>query len=217
MTTSAFILAKNRVEQPPRCWLVRFTTRDGLVYHFTDNSARIHWDGKYWVPRSFTFSTIRRENDGALNTLTLSFPDPGNLLRKEIRLRHGLAGAEVSRWICQAENLGSADPMFEGTWTVRTSNTPPGSAALQLGREDVTRVEIPTGRFAADQCEAVYKSPHGEREGCGYVGAMPTCDKTLCGANGCLAHREDMISNGHDAAAVELPANFRAFPGVARG
>jgi len=42
---------------------------------------------------------------------------------------------------------------------------------------------LPARHYTSDWCLWIYKS-----EECGYTGPLPTCDKTLWGENGCVAH-----------------------------
>jgi phage-related protein len=213
MTASAdFVLAKNQIEQPDgRFWLVKFELPDGTCYRITSNGEAVTWDGAEWKSWDFKFSGFRRERDGTLNRLTLTLSDPPLFIRTLLRQHGGLRGVVLRRWICMAEHTDSDDPFPAGVFTVSSATSGHGTATLTLGNEDINRFQAPANVFSADQCDRDFKG-----EGCGYLGTLATCDKTLCGANGCLAHRQDMLDNGHAAEDITIPEDYGAWPTISR-
>ena len=68
-------------------------------------------------------------------------------------------------------------------------------ATFTLGAENPVTFRFPRRRQRRDVCQWRYKSAY-----CGYTGALPTCDFTMNGSNGCIAH-----ANG---------PRFGAYPGI---
>lgn len=98
------------------------------------------------------------------------------------------ATAIVGAAYCRKSDYDRKAAMANWVWQERFR----GRVRLPSGEKPQAKLEIVSDREAAGllvgetygaACELAYKGPE-----CGYTGGLPTCDKTLRGANGCQIH-----------------------------
>ena len=98
--------------------------------------------------------------------------------------------------------MAPQDPLaavLEWDFKITAMVTTAQGASAQLGDISLYDVFVPASRIGKRYCRFKYKD-----DACAYTGALPTCDKSLDGPNGCIAHGDD---GNH-------PERFGGFPGV---
>ena len=143
---------------------------------------------------AFPFDLTIRQESGGIPEITLTAMDYQSVLIQHL---NNLSGATGSLFIMRVINSGnlSGDAELEETLELVKSSGSNFSVSLTLGAENALNRNFPSSIQMRDRCRWRYKSTE-----CGYVGALPTCDLTLQGPNGCAAH-------------ANTP-NFGGFPGL---
>lgn len=181
-------------------WLVlleiQFVDTDtGLVVEtkfVVNNNEDITYDSNIYV--AFPFDIKLKQEAGGVPEITLSARDFQKILLSRLNLYSGATGSKVIMRIVNSANL-SAEPELEENFEVLDSSANDYSINFKLGAENILARRFPNSAQMRDRCRWRYKS-----DDCAYVGAEPSCDLTLQGANGCAFH-------------VNTP-NFGGYPGL---
>lgn len=157
-----------------------------------NNNENITYKSQLYT--AFPFDLSIRQESGGVPEITLQAADYQSVLIQHL---NDLSGATGSQFIMRVVNSGnlSGDAELEETLELTSSSANNFSVSLTLGAESALRKNFPTSIQMRDRCRWRYKGTE-----CGYVGALPTCDLTLQGPNGCAAH-------------TNTP-NFGGFPGL---
>jgi hypothetical protein len=115
-------------------------------------------------------------------TIKLSAQDQTRTLAQYIEAYGGLIGSDLTMTVV---NSGALDgpPEIQETFKIIASNVNEYVVEFDLGTESAVNKRFPLYRQFRDRCAWPYK---GRR--CGYTGQLATCDYTLEGSNGCIAH-----------------------------
>lgn len=159
---------------------------------FCKNSENITFNGNEYVASNFTLN-IKTEVDQEPQ-ISLSAEDKTRALGQYVEAYDGLIKSTVKMIVVNSGAL-SGPPELEEDFLVIDASISNYTVNINLGVESAVAQRFPAFRQFKDRCMWKYK---GTR--CGYVGAIATCDYTRNGANGCVAHGNEI--------------NFGAFPGI---
>jgi len=188
----------------------------GSVYYFHAGTNQLGtsvvWQGQTYAPMPIQAEGFEWSSKGTLPRPKLRVAALDGLVGGLVRDLEDLVGARVTRKMCFAKHLdavnfpGAYNPTADPTacwpdepWIVERK-TLEDDQILEfelVTPMDVQNARVPARRITANVCGWVYKGTE-----CGYVGALPTCGKTLAE---CKAHF---------GATADLA--FGAFPGTAR-
>jgi phage-related protein len=126
--------------------------------------------------------------------MTLAAQDQTQLLAQFVEAYDGLVGSDVTLYVVNSGAL-SSPPEIEETFKVVGASVQTYVVTINLGVESATSARFPPFRQFKERCVWKYK---GVR--CKYAGVLETCDYTRSGANGCVAHDNEI--------------NFGGFPGI---
>lgn len=147
---------------------------------FCQNSENVVYGGETYYAGNFTLD-FQNEN-GKEPAMSIAAQDQTKTLTQYVDAYDGLTDNEV---IITVVNTGNIDgpPEMQETFKIVSSSIKNYVVTFQLGIESAVNKRFPNYRQFKDRCQWRYK---GLR--CGYAGAMTSCDYTLKGANGCVAH-----------------------------
>lgn len=160
--------------------------------NFVRNTEDIILNGKPYQKSSFDIS-ISQES-GKQSEVTLTVTDYTQALQSFMEEYGGGVGSNVTMSIQSAAELDAAPDLVE-YFQITGASASDYIQNFTLGAENALMLTFPRRRQTRDFCQWRYKG-----EGCGYVGALESCDLTLQGTNGCDVHGNSL--------------NFGGFPGM---
>lgn len=221
-TPSVFVSAKNALESAGFVDLISFQPNPdgGDIYYFTNSNEIITYESNDYNPINFSVSQYTQDSAGSTPEVQMSAPDASGTLRSIVREYRGLTGAVVEWKVANLDLLSSGEALdlasFRVTSTVRSNK----GVTLYLGNEDLRQYTVP---FEVATYKCRHRFATGESGKCTFVALAGdttdvalSCDKSLSGANGCIAHQNYMDTNS-TGDPVELANNFGGFIGVLRG
>ena len=192
------VVDKNKVSSD-KAFLILFkvVVKDYLgatvdTLHFAKNSANVVFNGDVYQAANFDLDI--KVEEAKEPSVTLTAQDQTKTLSTYIDLYDGLVKSDVTLYIVHEDSLDGPPEMTED-FIVTDATTSEYVVTMTLGLESAVAQRFPNFRQFRNRCAWKYK---GER--CKYSGAMPTCDYTRDGANGCIAHSNEV--------------NFGGFPGI---
>jgi len=202
MTTSlsvASIIEKNRLSSEVP-WLILLdidvidpaTLTSVEKIHLVRNAEDITYNGNAYVAAAFDISL--KSEAGAQSEISLSINDYSLAVQKKMQDYGGGVGFAVSVLVVNAGNLQQSPEVIE-FFQVTAAETANYVCTFTLGAENNITKAFPRRRQTKDYCQWRYKGAE-----CGYTGAMPSCDLSLKGPNGCAAHQNVV--------------HFGAYPGI---
>jgi phage-related protein len=161
---------------------VKDPSTGGLVetLYLVRNSESIVWNGHTYQPVPFDIEL--KEESGVLQSVTLSITDYSRMVMQRMQLYGGGVGFTVTVSVVNAGNLGQG-PEVQEFFEVVGAEANAYVCAFTLGAENAIAHSFPRRKQTKDYCQWRYKGPE-----CAYAGAMPSCDLSLKGPNGCEAH-----------------------------
>jgi phage-related protein len=139
---------------------------------------------------AFPFDLKLAKDSQGIPEITLRAHDYQRTLLSQLNSLQGATGSKVILRIVNAGNL-SADPEMQETFDVVGSSADDFKISIVLGAENPLQRRFPSKLQMRDRCRWQYKGPE-----CGYAGAIPTCDLSLQGANGCTVHANSIRFGG---------------------
>lgn len=167
---------------------------DGTIVEtirFCKNSENIEYKGDLYIATNFDMDIKTEINKEP--SITLKAHDETRALGQYIDLYDGLINNKVTMYIVNSAALQEAE--MEEDFIILTASISGYKVEMALGIESAVNQRFPNFRQFKDRCAWKYK---GIR--CKYAGALPTCDYTRTGPNGCIAHDNEI--------------NFGGFPGI---
>ncbi|MCY1355598.1 hypothetical protein D9M69_420280 [compost metagenome] len=157
------------------------------------NSEEIVFNGHTYMPVPFDIEM--KTESGSQTSISLSIRDVGRAVQARMQEYGGGVGFKVKVTVVNAGDLEQPPEVVEHFDVVGASASD-YTASFTLGAENVLSQTFPRRRQTKDFCQWRYKDPGT----CRYAGVLETCDLTLQGPNGCVAHGNSI--------------NFGAFPGI---
>lgn len=160
--------------------------------HIVRNTEAIVYNGFTYAPGNFDIEL--REESGVQNNIKLAIRDYTLAVQQRMQNYGGGVGFSVAIMVVNAAALTVAPEVIENFEVVgaESSNY---VCTFTLGAENNVTKTFPRRRQAKDYCQWRYKG-----DDCGYTGALPSCDLSLKGPNGCVSHQNVI--------------HFGAFPGI---
>lgn len=162
----------------------------------------VEFDGIVYQPAPIQISDRQETTDGGLPRATLSVSNVTLELMPTIDEQEGLIGHRVVMLTVHRDHLDDPTAKIETQFRILTTTVRKDGVVSELGTFNYLDLPVPAQRFTA-RCRWVFQS----RE-CGYAGALTSCDKTLTGANGCIAHGADSANH---------PKRYGGFPSMGEG
>lgn len=156
------------------------------------NPEPVTFNGHEYAPSAFDIELSTEA--GAQSTVNLTFRDYTMAVQRKMQDYGGGVGFSVVIMVVNADRLDDAPEVMEFFQVTGASNSN-YDCAFTLGAENNIAKTFPRRRQMRDYCQWRYKGKE-----CGYTGAMPSCDLSLKGPNGCAAHQNVV--------------HFGAFPGI---
>lgn len=148
--------------------------------YVANNAENVVFEGETYV--AFPFNVDLKYEAGSIPQISLTAKDYQKVLLAKLDLYSGAIGSRVTITVVNTGNLSQGSEVEE-IFEVIGSGANDWSITLQLGAESAIAKNFPTRTQMRDRCSWRYKGPE-----CTYSGAMPTCDLSLQGTNGCAAH-----------------------------
>lgn len=195
--TIASVIDKNKIASV-NAWLLLLDIeiKDNLgniteTLRVVQNKENYVYKGNTYV--ALNFKTDFTQESNAEPTMRLIFEDVTGVIRDRMEEYNGGIGSSVKMMVI---NTGDTDgeAEIEDVYDVVSATASGILITWSLGAENPLKYQFPYRRQYRDRCPWVYK---GVR--CGYTGALPTCDYTLNGTNGCRAHNNIVNFGGFPA------------------
>lgn len=161
--------------------------------HFAKNSEDVTFMGDAYTAANFDIDV--QIEQGTEPQIKLTAHDETKALAAYIDKYDGLVKSSVTLYVVHEDMLASGPAEIDEDFLITEASVNEYVVSFTLGVETAVAQRFPNFRQFQNRCSWKYK---GTR--CGYTGAMPTCDYTRDGANGCIAHANE--------------ANFGGFPGL---
>ena len=184
------------------------TTIAAPTARLTSTDHEVTIDARTFYPFPIKHDPIRTDSNGDLPQTSLSFSNATREFIRYLETGAGLIGNPVEILLTH-EAVLSANEWCSWFFEVSGANANNSAITLRLEYPEFYRQPIPMDLFTRDRCRWRYKDPST----CGYRGSLVGCDKSLNGANGCVARGADEAANGQ---VVLHPARFGAFPALPR-
>jgi phage-related protein len=163
------------------------------MLHLVRNNENLIYNGVEYVAISFDIEL--KQEAGTQGSVTLTIVDYTGALNGRMEQYGGGIGFRVSVLVVNSGALDQPPEIIED-FEVIGASAADYVTSFTLGIENALAKTFPRRKQVRDFCQWRYK----ESGTCGYTGALPTCDLTLQGSNGCEVHQNTV--------------NFGAFPGI---
>jgi hypothetical protein len=182
---------EDRRQDAPFVWLVEIPIPDTVspqVARITSHSEAVDYSNSSsgaalsYTPRNLEIDAIREDTKATQQGLRLTISNANRELLGLVDSYDGLEDVEVTLMLVNLETL-SEPPYLQQRGRIAGVSATNAAITFELGRTDISRSRLPANRCKRSSCSSVYK---GAR--CGYTGALPSCDKSPFGPNGCEAH-----------------------------
>ena len=161
--------------------------------YLVKNNENVTINGNSYVAVNFDIEV--KEEAGNQPEISLTVQDQTQALQGRMQAYGGGVGFNVTLSVVRGDALTEA-PEIQEFFTIIGSSASEYVVTFQLGAENHIAKQFPKRRQFRDFCSWKYK----DADTCKYAGAMPSCDLTFQGPNGCSAHNNTK--------------NFGGFPGI---
>lgn len=170
----------------------------GLVetLRLVNNTEDVTWNGNVYTACPFDIEL--KEENGSVPEVTLSVKDYTKTVMQRMEDYGGGIGFGVVVSVVRGDKntMATDKPEIQQFFQVTVASAQEYTAQFTLGAENPLFKLFPRRLQAKNFCAWRYKDPTT----CTYAGALPSCDLTLNGTNGCKAHGNEL--------------NFGGFPGI---
>lgn len=180
----------------------------GKGERYTSWHRNVTWNSQTWTAVGIDGTSFRESLDGSapraeLRLLSLAAARQAEMVADYYR------GDTCRVRLIRAEDIGTAtDPAWDTTYTVDTDGTDGDELRLVLSSSDAVQgTEVPRISTREVGCQRTFK-----RGGCPYRGSLTSCDKSLHGENGCIAHFPD-LTDPDTGGTIPQHYPYLAFPG----
>lgn len=186
----ASVIDKNLVASD-RAWLIalRIHVRNPVtgvvdeVIRVVNNTEDITIGAEEFVAFAFELQADIAENE--MPKVSVTIHDMSGLVLERADNYNGGVGFRIDMLIIQPPDGATyvEEPDLTEVFTVTGASAQGFALSWTLGAEEFLAIPFPRRKQYRDRCSFRYKSVE-----CGYAGALPTCDLTLGGPNGCRVH-----------------------------
>lgn len=212
---SIAFLEKNLLATGQRfIWLyeIEVPTDPPTRYRFVRDQTPVDFRDNVYSPFPITHSETRSDAKGNLPTITLTVSNVTREIVSVLNTYNGLVGQPARIILTHHLALPTNHSVWEHDYQLRDTTIDEEAVSATLGDVNIYAAKIPNQRMMRFYCRHQYMDAN-----CGYavdlgdVNYLPTCDKSLSGANGCNAHGISEVLAG----LPELhPERFGGFPGI---
>jgi hypothetical protein len=196
--TIASVIDKNKIASE-NVWLVLLDIKvkdsnSNLIeiIRVVQNNEDFTYKGEIYTALNFSFDYSKSNSEEP--TFKLSLDDVTGVIRRKLDSYDGGTTSSVIITIINSSDT-SGEPELQEEYDIKQTSATELNISVELGSENPLRLQFPVRKQYKNRCVWLYK---GSR--CGYSGGLTTCDYTLEGTNGCVAHNNE--------------ARFGGFPGL---
>lgn len=162
-------------------WFVRFQPNESEKILLTSAGAVTSIDSEDYNPCAGLDITFEESQDSA-SKLTLTMAVVGSVMRRTMREYNAFLDRTVTAYFAHSGAASTANAIrFD--FIITDASIGENTASFQLANSDLTNRLIPPVKVTRGNCPFSYKG-----DLCGYSGGLTSCDKSLLGPNGCVAH-----------------------------
>jgi len=201
MKTLATILKtqKNKLNiTDPWCYLFILQVNATDAMYMTNNPEAIGYNSHTYSPFPIKMGEITEDSKGNLQTLNIGVSNINRMVMAYMETADGLVDKTVQIYLVNKKDTSQAINL--GIYDILNSSANAEFANFVLGHYDFFDIKFPRNKYIRGLCRWLYRGTE-----CGYATSpgLPTCDKTLEGADGCRVHTNQ--------------ARFGGFPGIPYG
>lgn len=194
-------------------WEIRTSTADPTdAYLICAHPTAITFGGQTYEPFPIERSEETANLKGDIPELALTVSNIDRAIQTRIDAGEILGCIAVRRLI-NTSTIGTAANVVRIDYTVLSADCSDTAAVFRLGIANPVNRDFPGRRYQRNRCDHDYGGA-----ACGYdttrAGAIPDCDRTLLGANGCILHGDDEETAGLPRAHAK---NYGGEPSLMRG
>jgi lambda family phage minor tail protein L len=176
-------------------------------FRITSHNESVTIAGKTYQPYPVVHDVIAGDAQGNLPQFTLTVSNVSREANYYIEQAKGLSGNRVTIGVFNRAAALTGD-LVSFTLQVAGCSVTDTTVSLRLQMPSFFEYAVPPEIFVRGRCRWRYKGVE-----CAYRGALPTCDKTLFGVDGCKIHGDDEENNNRPRL---HPRRFGGFPGLQR-
>ena len=180
-----FAEAKNKLEQDDAwldLWQVDANASGTQKFCLVFYDEQVEFDGVKYAPFPLIAGEEEQGSSGELPKLAVTVSNLTRELMPDLEATRGFRGHTVRRIRVLKDHLDDPTAKLEAVYKIQDCTVDQDAVTFELGHENWLERPFASRRYTT-RCGSPYKSGL-----CGYVGALPSCDKTLSGANGCVVH-----------------------------
>ncbi len=205
VSANLFRESQKLVSEGAFIWLLRFADpEEATVFRLTNNRDHVTFDGDVYEAYPFKVSSYEEDGTGQLSTLSISLTNVTRDVSRALENNVAILDGEAILTLVNLNHMTKADAL-EWRFYIKSATVSEKSASLELNSTILFDHRFPLRKFRRN-CPYAYKGDE-----CQYIGDLPTCDHTLFGTNGCIAHGLDELAN---ALPNTHPHRFGGFPGI---
>jgi phage-related protein len=150
---------------------------------FVQNDEDVTIDGEAYQALPFEIQIDKRSD--STPSVNISIQDQLQMVQSYLQTYKGGTGSNVKVLVVTGPDKDALTSEVElsDDFAITNSSVKDYVVTWELGVDNPLNQNVPARVALKNVCSFIYKS-----QNCGYSGAMPTCDLSLAGANGCRAH-----------------------------
>ena len=155
---------------------------------FCQNTENLTFEGNLFIASSFSIDASQEVNQEP--RISVQAQDQKKMLWSKLDAYDGGGDFPVRVVIVNTENI-DAPAEIDEEFTIQHASCANFVVSIELGAENPLMLRFPRRRQHRNRCPWRYKGVQ-----CKYSGAMTECDFTYDGANGCIAHGNELNFGG---------------------
>lgn len=175
-TDSTFKTEKNLLTNKP---IHLFTLHDydgaSSDLNYANYPEAVTFDGITYNPFPITFDAIKENNQGQIDTTTVTVANVSRLIQGYLETYDGFRGKKVTIKTVWANQLGDSSAYIDDIYYIDSCQSNQDDVVFTLTTKfDVLDIQLPRRCYLRNHCQWKFKSDE-----CGYSGIETTCDKTV--------------------------------------
>jgi len=195
-------------------WLyeIEVPTDPPTRYRFVRDPLPVTFRGNEYSPFPIAHSETRSDSKGNLPTITLTVSNVTREIVSVLNAHNGLVAQDVRIILTHDLALPTGHGVWEHDYQIRSTSIDEKAVSATLGDLHIYNAKLPAQRMMRFYCRHQYKDANcGYAVGTAHANYLPTCDKSLDGADGCRVHGISEVLAG----LPDLhPERFGGFPGI---
>lgn len=191
--------AKNKVTQTDAwIYLLELQLDDATALRVCRYDAAVTYQGQTYRPLAFNVGDVRSSADGRIDDATLTLSNVRRYFLSFLDVA-AIAGRRVRLIVLDVAEAADDDAGLETVFTVNAFEATERDFIVRIGTPNPMAQPFPSERYNRTHCRFLKEYGRANSR-CGYdatlPGALPTCDGTAEGANGCRAHGLNEVARG---------------------